>query len=158
MSCDSFAFFFGLVWHRWNFNKWTKMYQQKPWGSCYPVHWSEIMLVRFPLLQSLAKHLNTSWLHFFQMLGYMVVCPNIKRASNFVAAPGQPLINVCVRPPLQTDVSLVVLVHTSVGLQCPHLPKRTGLGPDQRLRPLHWVVLILLVWHCLHVERFSEGG
>ncbi len=33
-----------------------------------------------------------------------------------------------------------------------------SLGPDQRLRPLHWVDLILLVWHCLHFEQFSEGG
>ncbi len=30
----------------------------------------------------------------------------------------------------------------------------SSLGPDQRLRPLHRVDLILLVWHHLHFERF----
>ncbi len=33
-----------------------------------------------------------------------------------------------------------------------------SLSPDQRLHPLRWVDLILLVLHCLHFERFSEGG
>ncbi len=34
----------------------------------------------------------------------------------------------------------------------------SSLGSDQRLRPLHRVDLILLVWHCLNFEQFSEGG
>ncbi len=29
-----------------------------------------------------------------------------------------------------------------------------SLGPDQRLRPLHWVDLILLVWHCAVILWF----
>ncbi len=50
------------------------MYQQKPCGSCRSVHWSEITSV---------------WHMVWWLLGCVIVCPNITKATYFVTAPSR---------------------------------------------------------------------
>ncbi len=54
-----------LVSHRQNFKR-TKIYQQKPWGSCYSIHWSEITSVKSSLLQPFHKYFEcvVIFMHF----------------------------------------------------------------------------------------------
>ncbi len=87
-SVDDFPFG-SLLFHTGKNFKWTKMYQ-KSLGGCHSFHWSEIMLVKSLPLQPF-QTFSASF-----SLGCMVICPNIRMAMYFVAAPGQRSIHVCV--------------------------------------------------------------
>ncbi len=108
------------------------MCQQRPCGSCYSVLWSDMTSIETPLLQLFAKHFENLifLMRNFELLGYMVFWPKIKKATYFVAALS---IQVCVRANCSLFVYKVVSAHDA---------RRS------RLRELAWSLLspLVLVW------------
>ncbi len=112
------------------FNCWILNHNKQPVG----------LALRLEIRQTLSNSSKASQCVLVMLMSplYVTSSKAICRQRNF-KAPG-PIRLVC---------------HYRVRV---YMIKTTSLGPDQRLRPLYWMDSNLLVWHCLHFERFLEGG